>query len=71
MAAEFCYKDGLQLDDEISSFIDSITNIRALFGPILGIYWSNLQIGKQYSVENLNLISRRQLLSGTGSNHGN
>jgi len=35
-------------DDEISLFIDSFTKIRSRFGPILEIYCSNLQTGKQY-----------------------
>ena len=38
-------------DGELSSFIISITNIRSHFGPILEIYGSNLQNGKQYSAE--------------------
>ena len=58
-------------DDEISRFIDRITNIRSRFGLILETYRSNLQNGKQYSAENVYLIGRRQLLLGTGSNHRN
>ena len=34
--AEFCYKDGS--GDEIYSFIDSSTNIRSRFRPILKLY---------------------------------
>jgi len=56
--------------DEISWFINRITNIRSRFGLILETYRSNLKNGKQYSTENLYLIGRRQLLPGTGSNHG-
>ena len=37
-------------------FINSIANILSRFGPILKIYWSNLQNGKQNPAENLDLI---------------
>ena len=58
------------LDDDISSLIGSIANILSHFGPILEIYWSK-QNSKQYSMGNLYLIRRRQLLPETGLNHGN
>ena len=56
-------------DDEISWFTNRITNIRSRSGLILETYSGNLRNGKQYSAENLYLISRRQILPGIGSNH--
>jgi len=38
-------------NDEIPSFIDSITNIQSSFRPILERYWSNLRNSKQYSAK--------------------
>ena len=51
-------------DDEISLFINTVTNIRSRFELILETHSSNLQNSKQYSAENLYLIGRRQLLPG-------
>ena len=50
--------------DEIFSFDNSIANIWCRFRPSLETYWGNLRNGKQYSLENLYLIDRRQLLPG-------
>jgi len=46
-------------DDEISWFINRITNICSRFGLILETDRSNLQNGKQYSADNLYVIGRR------------
>jgi len=67
IATKFCHKYGICYfpDTEISWFINRIKNIRSCFGLILETYRSNLQNGKQYSAENIYLISRRQLLPGS------
>ena len=46
-------------DDEISLFINTVTNIRSRFELILETHSSNLQNSKQYSAENLYLIGDR------------
>jgi len=61
----------LYLIHVLPSLINRITSIRSHGGLILETYRRNLQNGKRFSAENLYLIGRRQLLSGTGSNRGN
>jgi len=57
VAAEFSYKWYATFQMmKFLGLLERITNIRSRFGLILVTYRSNLQNGKQYSVENLYLI---------------